>query len=201
MVPSILASEFQRTSPGWVLQRELRRLGEWLNLVLFGSDRRLDDYLPDWTIPEWLLEFVFWAFTVTLAAWAGWQLYRLLMPYFNQWLVANREYVVVGTTAPEPLTPVEEWLRRSQTAQKQGDYREACRALYMAALQKLSDAELIRQQSSRTDGEYLTLLSNVPRPQPYQELVRVHEQLCFSDRPITAETYAQCQRAFQEIGP
>jgi len=201
LYPILLASEFRRTSPGWVFQREVRRAGEWLNLVLFRGDRRLEDYIPDWTISDWLLQTVFWAFTVTLAVWAGWQLYRLLAPYINQRLLANAEYVAVGTTTPEVLTPVEEWLRRSHTAQQQGNYREACRALYMAALQKLSDADLIRQQSSRTDGEYLALLAQLPQAHPYTALVQVHEHLCFSDRPITAETYQQCQRAFQEIGP
>ncbi|MBD1914181.1 DUF4129 domain-containing protein [Leptolyngbya sp. FACHB-16] len=199
MLPISLATEFQRINPGWVIQRETRRVSEWLNLILFGGDRNPNDYIPNWAIPEWLLRTIFWTFTVTLATWAGWQLYRLLAPYINELRLARTDYVVVGATAPEVGTPVEEWLRRSHAAQQQGNYREACRTLYMAALQKLSDADLIRQQSSRTDGEYLSLLSELPQPQPYEELVRVHELLCFGDRPITAETYQRCQRAFQEI--
>lgn len=201
MLPMTLATEFQRTSPGWVFQREARRVSEWLDLLLFGGDRTLNDYIPDWTIPEWLLKTIFWVFTVSFATWAIWQLYRLLAPYINEWRFARNDYVTVGTPVLESSTSVEEWLRRSHTAQQQGNYREACRALYMAALQKLNDAELIRQQSSRTDGEYLSLLSELPQPQPYEELVRVHELLCFGDRPITAETYQRCQRAFQEIAP
>jgi len=192
-------TEFRETGPGWVLGRVSRNVGEWIQLTFFGNDEQLGDYLPDWQIPEWVFEVIFWAVAVVLITWASWQLYRLLAPYLAGWLGNREEFVSIGQVEAPPQASVEEWVARSRRAQQAGDYREACRALYMAALQRLNDTNLIRQQSSRTDGEYLTLLDRLPRSHPYTLLVETHEQLCFGDRPITEERYQQCQQAFQEI--
>ncbi|MBE9099580.1 DUF4129 domain-containing protein [Vacuolonema iberomarrocanum] len=199
LIAQFQPTEFRQTGPGWVFGRASRNLGEWLQLTLFGNDQPLGDYLPDWQIPEWVYEVIFWAVAVLLISWASWQLYRLLAPYMAGLLGTRREFVSVGQVEDTPQTSVEEWVARSRRAQQAGDYREACRALYMAALQRLNDANLIRQQSSRTDGEYLSLLQSLPRSQAYALLVQTHEQLHFGDRPITAERYQQCQHAFQEI--
>lgn len=199
LIAQFQPTEFRQTGPGWVLGRASRNLGEWLQLTLFGNDQPLDDYLPNWQIPEWVYEVIFWAVAVILISWASWQLYRLLTPYMAGLLGTQREFVSVGQVEDAPQTSVEEWVARSRRAQQAGDYREACRALYMAALQRLNDINLIRQQSSRTDGEYLSLLQSLPRSQAYALLVQTHEQLYFGDRPVTAERYQQCQQAFQEI--
>lgn len=194
--------EFRQTSPGWVVGRVLRNLGEWVQLTFFSNDEQLGDYFPDWQIPEWVFEAVFWTVAVLLIAGASWQLYRWLAPYLAGLLKQRDEFVSVGQVDAAPQTSVDEWVARSRQAQQAGDYREACRALYMAALQRLNDADLIRQQRSRTDGEYLSLLTQLPqvaRSPAYALLVQTHEQLCFGDRPITAEQYQQCQQAFQEI--
>ncbi|MEG4005235.1 hypothetical protein QUA41_00410 [Microcoleus sp. Pol11C1] len=50
---------------------------------------------------------------------------------------------------------VAKWLLRSQKLQQQGKYRQACRCLYLAALQPLNDAGTAIHQPSPTDGEYL----------------------------------------------
>ena len=69
----------------------------------------------------------------------------------------------------------------------------------MAALQRLSEQSLISQQLSRTDGEYLNLLQNLPLPQPYQVLIQTHERLQFDRFSASAELYAECWRAYQMI--
>lgn len=192
-------TEFRQTGPGWIWARFSRNAGEWLQLTLFGNDQQLGDYLPDWEIPERVYEVIFWVVAVMLISWASWQLYRLLAPYMAGLLGRRQEFVRVGQVEDEPQASVEEWVARSRRAQQAGDYREACRALYMAALQRLNDANLILQQGSRTDGEYLSLVQRLPRSRAYTLLVQTHEQLCFGDRPVTAERYQQCQQAFQEI--
>ncbi len=93
-------------------------------------------------------------------------------------------------------------LERSQQLYCQGNYREACRCLYLAILQHLHDTKVIIHKPSRTDGEYLQLLrSTVTSMQPYETLITTHEQSCFSDTEILSENYEQCRQAYREIFP
>jgi hypothetical protein len=89
--------------------------------------------------------------------------------------------------------------------QRQGNYREACRSLYMALLQKLDEAQVIPQQASRTDGEYLQQIetlyvrSRLSDVAPYRTLILTHEQLCFGNTEISDAEFRDCQQAYQEI--
>ncbi|MBC7971250.1 MAG: DUF4129 domain-containing protein, partial [Verrucomicrobia bacterium] len=151
----------------------------------------------NWALPEWFLQGFFWTVIVAMVTGVGWQLYQIFKPYVEDYLRQGR------TQSPSLSNPVKqsaaEWLERSRHAQQQGNYREACRSLYMASLHHLSDRNLIRQEESRTDGEYLSLILQIDPPQPYQLLIRTHERLCFSDATISAETFERCWQAYQEI--
>ncbi|MEG4349975.1 DUF4129 domain-containing protein [Microcoleus sp. LAD1_D3] len=61
--------------------------------------------------------------------------------------------------------------------QQQGKYRQAYRCFYMALLQRLNDAGTVVYQPSRTDGEYLQLIEQLPQPAPYETLIKIHQQL------------------------
>lgn len=131
--------------------------------------------------------------------WTSWQIYTWLEPYWvNYWRSGqggNRIVVQSPTAAPS----LAEWLRQAHVTQQQGDYRTACRALYMATLQQLSERGLISQALSRTDGEYLHLVQTQNLPQPYQILIRTHERLCFDQVAASPEIYDRCWQAYQEI--
>ncbi|MFM7426327.1 MAG: DUF4129 domain-containing protein [Elainella sp.] len=122
------------------------------------------------------------------------QLYRLARPYLE-----NLE----RRSGPVRLTPPPDWLQQAQTAHRQGDYRLACRALYLAALQRLSERGLIPQALSRTDGEYLSLLHQLDLPladqQPYQLLIRTHERLAFDQFAASADLYDRCWQAYRQL--
>ncbi|HSF76258.1 MAG TPA: DUF4129 domain-containing protein [Microcoleus sp.] len=92
-----------------------------------------------------------------------------------------------------------EWLLRAQKLQQQGKYRQACRCLYMTVLQRLNDAGTVVDQPSRTDGEYLELIQQLPQPVPYETVIRIHEQLYFGNAEADALTFEQCQQAYQQI--
>lgn len=192
------AGEFQKSSLGWQLQQTQQRVEEFIERLLFGNDPNRQPAF-DWSLPDWLLEGLFWLLVIALVGWAAWQLYKLLSPYVNPAVRLGRS-PVPSMHQPQTST-ISEWLGRSRTAQQQGNYREACRCLYMAMLQHLNDKALIPQQVSRTDGEYLCLVQTLNTPQPYQTLIRTHEQLCFSDAPISLDTFERCWRAYQEIQP
>ncbi len=191
---------FEKSSADWWIQQRQQQVGEWLE-SLFSGLRLGNLGGEDWALPEWFLQGFFWTVIVGLVAGLGWQLYQILKPYVDGYLRRGRG------RSPSSFTPVTqsaaEWLERSRYAQQQGNYREACRSLYMASLQHLSDRHLIRQEESRTDGEYLSLILQIDPPQihsnPYQLLIRTHERLCFSDAAISAETFERCWQAYQEI--
>lgn len=188
---------FEKTSLNWQIQQLQQRIGEWLERILTPKNQsNLNP--PDWTIPDWLQKGLFWLIVVALISWASWQLYKLLRPYLSSYLQLNPRSPRLPLEQATELA-VSDWLRRSRQSQQQGNYREACRALYMAALQHLNDKDLICQELSRTDGEYLSLLQDLSVSQPYQILIRTHERLCFSDTAISAELFDRCWEAYQQI--
>jgi len=192
---------FEKTSLDWQIHQLQQQFGEWLQRLLY---RTPDEPYKNWQLPEWLIQSLFWLIVVSLVGFLGWQLYRILRPYLlASWRSRSQFRTQPAASAAETL-PVATWLQRSRQAQQQGNYREACRALYMAMLQRLNDQNLVEQQPSRTDGEYATLLhtlSKLDRPQPYHLLLRTHESLCFSQATISAETCDRCWQAYREIDP
>lgn len=192
------AASFEKNSLDWQLRLLRQQMGEWLER-LFASNApssRVNPSLP--SIPDWLSEGLFWLIVLLLASWAIWQLYRLVNPYFAR-SIFSQGRAIARSPSPEANLTVNDWLARSRVAQNQGNYREACRALYMAALQRLSDAEVIRNQPSRTDGEYLNLVQPLPKATAYSTLIRTHERLCFSDAPISSDAFTDCQQAYRDL--
>ncbi|HIK53931.1 MAG TPA: DUF4129 domain-containing protein [Synechococcales cyanobacterium M55_K2018_004] len=192
------SGKFEETSFNWQLQQWQRQFGEWFERTFQGIN------LPrgqseDWQLPSWVSQGLFWLLLGALAGWGLWQLYKLMRLYLTQ-LQWNRETPpALGVQAPEQPLTVAAWVERSRLARQQGNYRDACRALYMGALQHLNDAGLIPQQRSRTDGEYLALVQQLPQAAAYRTLIHTHERLCFSDAVISLEDCDRCQRAYQEI--
>ncbi len=188
---------FEKNSFDWQL-RQLQQQGmEWLERLLSNLSGTPDQSGSQ--LPDWLLRGLFWLLVIGAASFVGWQIYRLLRPYLaTRFLRLGRP----RESQPKPeQRSLPEWLERSRTAQQQGNYREACRALYMATLQQLSDRRLIDQEASRTDGEYLRLLPTIDRSQPYQVLIQTHERLCFSEADISVEQFDRCWQAFQQLMP
>ncbi len=193
-----MAGEFAQNSPGWQLQRSLRQAGEWIEWVLFGENPNRPNGLG-WTPPEWVLQGLFWLIVGLLATGALWWLVQWLRPYWEAFQRRQARAIARPSTDQVPDLTAAEWLAKSQAAQRQGDYREACRALYHAALHRLSDRHQISLLPSRTDGEYLSLVNALPNARHYYVLIRTHERLCFSPAPVSAAAFEQCERAYREI--
>ncbi|MBF2028978.1 MAG: DUF4129 domain-containing protein [Oscillatoriales cyanobacterium C42_A2020_001] len=192
-----MAGDFEKNSLDWQLHLWQLRIAEWFDR-LFQSSNNNDVRLPNWSFPEWLLRSLFWAIAIALLLWMLWQLYSILAPYLGISILAGKGQQTI-TTQPSAKRTTSEWLQQARSLAQQGNYREACRALYQAALQKLDDAGLAPALLSRTDGEYLNVLQTLPDPRPYQVLIRTHERLCFSRTDITQETYNRCEQAYREI--
>ena len=192
-------TSFDKNDWNWQLEQFQRRVGEWIEVNIFPvAEETIRG--TDWSIADWIVNAIIWVAWIILGsaiAWLVWQLFQALRPYLETigWIRPRLRTEEKAIIAP----PVTEWEQRSQTFAGQGNYREACRSLYMAMLQRLHETTLAPQQPSRTDGEYLQLLRMIPRWQTYKVLLNTHERLCFNDEMLSALTFEQCQQAYQEL--
>lgn len=191
------ADSFESTTWGWQLRQTGQRLREWIDYQLSRPDFDRPD-LPSWSLPEALLRGVFWVLVVGLALWLSWLLYRLLTNYAQH---RHRLGTASVTRSPSDATThsADYWWRQANQLAQAGRYPEACRALYLAALQILHDRQQILHDPSRTDGEYLQHLIDQSQTRPYELLIRTHERAAFGDVAPSAEAYQRCQQAYREI--
>jgi hypothetical protein len=198
-------ASFQKNSLSWQLRQLGQQVKEWIELQTSKISPRSTNSsnpgdLPQIELATWVGEVIFWLVVSLAVAWIVWQLYRAFSPYFSM-LKAQSSWFKQQRASAKPADPTAaDWLRRAREQQQQGNYREACRAIYLATLQRLNDTQQIPHQTSRTDGEYLRMVQRLPRTEPYQVLFGIHERLCFGDDAnISATTVERCQQAYQEI--
>jgi hypothetical protein len=194
---------FQKTSWDWHLSQLQQQVGEWIEYEFSRLQSALPQLPPEWSISPWfskLLNVLFWLVVAIFLLWVVWRLWEKFGIYVYSWLNKIANQSTADTTISSNDLSVAFWLERSQEFYRQGNYREACRSLYLAILQRLHDTKVVNHQPSRTDSEYLQLLrSSVTPIQPYETLITTHEQLCFSDAEILPENYQHCQQAYREI--
>jgi hypothetical protein len=192
----MLAIAFEKSNLSWQIQLIKQRIGEWIELKLFEL---MPSKLPNVSISPLLLDVLFWGLVLALGTLVIWW----LMPLFRRTWFALQQSAEGQSEPRSPLPPrdltVAEWLQQAKMFHQQGHYAEACRALYMAMLQRLNDTKIALHEPSRTDGEYLQLVRSLAQSRPYQTLIQTHEQICFGNAQISNETYTLCQQAYREI--
>ncbi len=194
---------FEKTSWGWQLSQLQQQVGEWIEYQFSRLEPVFPKLLPEWSISPWLsdfLKYLFWISLTLFLVWVAWRFWREFNPYLYSWLAQTKNPTNAGDKVNEKDLNVATWLGRSQELYWQGNYRDACRCLYLAALQHLHDRKLIPHKKSRTDGEYLQLLGlSVSPMQAYETLITTHERLCFDNAEILPENYEQCRQAYGGI--
>jgi Domain of unknown function (DUF4129) len=185
----------EKTSWRWQLEQQQQQLGEWIEVKLRSNDRDLQlDIFPPWLGD--LLVRLTWLVLLGLVLWFG---YRVIYPYLQNWIDQQNRSNSAPSSAPVKVFTVSELLAKSQQFQRDGDYTQASRWLYLAMLQRLNDADLIPHQFSRTDRQYLQLLRAIPIIDVGEVLVSIHEQLHFGNRQIEIEDFDRCQQAYRQI--
>lgn len=193
---------FEKTNFGWQLGQRLQQMGEWWELQI----SRFQPTLPNASLPSWLssptlwkvVNVIFWIMLALLLSWIALQVMRRLSPYFYSFTNQLKDSTNQTKTSEQSLS-IDRWLQQAQKFKQKGNYREACLCLYKAMLQRLNDSGIAPHQPSRTDGEYLQLVQQLPQAQPYQTLLITHQQLCFSNTEASSAMFEQCQQAYQEI--
>jgi hypothetical protein len=194
---------FEKNSWGWQLSQFKQQVGEWIEYQFSQWQLALPQLPAEWSLSPWLsqlLYILFWLSLGLFLTWVVWRLWQEFGHYVYTWLIKNVDNLATGAKIPLKDSSIALLLTRSQKFYSQGNYREACRCLYLAILQRLHDTGVITHKPSRTDSEYLQLLRLSVTPiQPYETLITTHEQLCFGDAEILPENYEQCHQAYQEI--
>lgn len=194
----------EKTNWAWELSLYRQKVGEWINYQL--SRWQPQKLTPDFSLsPELnkLLNIILWLGLILLTIWILWALWREFNPYIYSWFnwlnVINQNPQSPQNQHSKEIS-ITTLLKQAREFQRQYNYSQACRCLYLAMLHHLDAQGIIGQQPSRTDGEYLQLLQRaVNLTQPYHTLITTHEKLCFSEYEALAEDYQDCWQAYQQI--
>jgi hypothetical protein len=193
------AEQFQKSDINWQIQQWTRQAIEWLELRFAGLQPPKVPDAPGWSFPSWWWEAGFWLIISLVILWLVFQIYLGLRPLLDPDRSQLSKFLDRGSTQTEKERSVAAWVKSAQEFQRQGNYREASRSLYMAMLQRLNETKLIPTDKSRTDREYARLVQLLPQSESYQTLLETHELLCFSNAPISAEMFDRVQRAYGNI--
>ncbi|MEM1310698.1 MAG: DUF4129 domain-containing protein [Cyanobacteria bacterium P01_H01_bin.153] len=192
------ASSIQNNSLPWQIRQGGKNLSEWIQLQLSQGETNETAPPPDFSFPPWLGPFIVWGLIIGGAIWLAWVLVQVIDQYLENRQDRPAEAQVEFIAPPEKHS-VAGWLRQAQQFEREGKWREACRALYMAALQLLHDREWIAHLPSRTDGEYLRAVQQLQKPRPLQVLIRTHERSLFGGEVLAADNVQRCRHAYEEL--
>ncbi len=193
-------SPYESTNLSWKLQKLSQQLTEWIEVQLEKIFPKRPSFpkidVPDMS-PLWTgIGIIILGLIVILMLWGIKSIFKKIQQYIQS---HNTSSSLTNSVGEKEIT-LEEWLKRSQNFQRQGDYYQACRCLYLAMLEHLHQQQLIPQQPSRTDEEYCYyILSHFPYPSPYETLLKIHQKLSFSQQEATLSDFHSCQQAYQEI--
>lgn len=192
----------------WQGDRQWRQLSEALEYTF-------RQFLQQQTEPFWedsapLEAWLRWFFQGVLLVGLGFALYFLGRSLWRWWQRRSRAAspIAISTFAERPR-PVGEWLELAQNLQLAGDYRGACRALYMALLYRLQEAGWLRLQTHWTNGDYLRELEQLFQlgerspavRRSIQHLFQVHSRSYYGAEAVDDQTLATCQAAYFEVEP
>jgi hypothetical protein len=194
-------TNFEKDSIAWQIQLLQQRFGEWFELTFNPTIAKTLNSVgvPPDAFWDNLLN-LFWGIFSIVCILLGLKFYRWLSPYLERLLALQiPQKIPQSQQNLERNFTVDQWLNYAQKLPSQGDYAGACRALYMAMLQRLHEAEILPNDKSKTDREYITLIRQNSRFRFSEFLFITHEEICFTDVNITSDIFERCQNIYQQI--
>lgn len=195
------AGSFEQDSLGWHYDLIRQRIGEWVELKTsqMASDAWESGFLQSKLLWQ-IVKVCLWLLIALLLVLILWQLSLVIHPYWKRWQKNARPFSTEISQSTLQLS-VNDWVERSQIARVEGNYRQAIFCLYQAMLEILDQQGIISTQLSLTDLEYQRSLQQlqVSPLSPYELLLSIHQQLCFSQAPADQYLFEQCLQAYQQI--
>lgn len=193
------AESIQKSNLAWRLRHLGKNLSEWIQLQLSRGEPDSQEPPPTFEFPEWIGRLLFWVVIAVGIVWLAWLILQIADRYLTHRRGKSPRQPIVQTVSQPKEHAVADWLRQAKQFEQQSNWGEACRALYLAALQLLHDRDWIPHQLSRTDGEYLQAIRKLKQSRPLQLLIRTHERSHFGAAPLTVENLRHCRQAYEEL--
>ncbi len=197
------SDRFEKNSIGWQLQQIKQSVGEAIEQFLANLRFNPTPPKPQSSSPtinwDWLTywrHFLGMVLVLLLVVWLVWWLGPIMRGAIARWQVRE------GLQGPGPQGPTRSAGLLIQDAQDygaRGNYREACRALYLATLQQLNDRKILQHQLSRTDGEYARMVEPLNTAKAHRTILNIHEQITFRPGAVDAATFKACEQAYEAI--
>lgn len=185
-------ANYESNNLGWQWRQLTQRLGEWLEWQLRQGQPRNAQTEP---ALMWLAPYLTWFLGILLLGLLSWLLVKSVQRWRTQRL-AQRLAQTNETQVMAPSIGSNEWQRRAQKLQRQGNLTAAARALYFALLENLHDRQIIAEKLSRTDREYMDMTQQLADAAAFATILQTHEQIEFAGNEVSALTFEQCQQAY-----
>lgn len=169
-----------------LVERAMRWFNDLLNsfhiLVPHGSDTRAVSSV---------MQLLLYAAGFVAAGLVIYLVWSRLTALKNQTSRARKQATVIG----RPLDAAG-WKEEAHILAAQGQWRGACRALFLSLLQSLHEAGIAELAPAKTNYEYYRSLAAYPSVQPYfSQLSRLVEDLWFGGSQAARESYENCLTA------
>lgn len=179
--------EFEAVAPpGW-LERMQERFARWLERILGRTIGRIFDYPNLGRVLIWSL------IGLAVAVLALWTYRRLTRQ-------AKEEEVAEEAAEARPAG-WKVWASEASAAATRGDFREAVRCAYWAAIHRLEGLGLWRPDPARTPREYVRALpsDNVRRP-PLLAVTRKFEMAWYAQHEATRQDFEESAAELEKLG-
>ncbi len=161
----------------------------WLN-QLFSSDTR-PGKLTGWTILVRVLAFLLLGVAIYFIA-------RAILNKEGYWIFGKAgKKITIQDADGEDIHEMDFGRLVSETA-NDGNYRLALRYYYLWLLKKLSNREVIRLHSDKTNTDYLYEIRDSGLKKDFQYLSYVYDHSWYGEFPIDRTAFEKAERAFRK---
>jgi len=129
-----------------------------------------------------------WAVVIVLGlVFLGWLIYSLANISASNFSLRRQQ---TPKAAPEPVGAWHEWLQNARAAAARGDYRDAVRIIYGAAVRRIGETGTWQVDPARTHREYVRLLpANSTQRPPLVAIANCFERVWYGRAQASAADY------------
>jgi Domain of unknown function (DUF4129) len=173
--------------PTWV-DRLAERIADWLSRLMERFDTGMAGH-------QWFVKLLFWALFVGAAgALLVWMARRLLQR-------SKTQKLSLSAPGPAVVRSSRQLAGEARENAERGDFREAIRFAYWAAIHRLEELGLWSVDHTRTHREYLRLVGSLqPQREPLAALTRQFELAWYAVRPASQSEYQTAVAQLEKLG-